>query len=235
MSLFSSQVPASGRRGFLASLAGSVTALMAGGLVAPATAEAVDRRMSRASGPWDDSWVQRVTGKHRQVFDSPQIAEGAALDQARMFMRGYSDVYSTTDAETTAVLVIRHEAIPIVLNDETWDRYELGKKFKLKDPTTGKHARRNPFLNPLESDKFGLVWIDGSLEKLQERGAIILACNMALGGFAGEYIMKHDGVKWPEAKERAKAAVLPGVILQPSGIFAVARAEEAGCSYIRAG
>ena len=234
MSAFTSQAPAADRRGFLARLAGGVTALMAGGLIAPAAA-ATDGRTPRASGPWDDSWVQRVTGKHRQVFDSPQIAEGAALDQARMFMRGYSDVYGTTDAETSAVLVIRHEAIPIVLNDETWDRYELGKKFKLKDPTTGKPARRNPFLNPLEGDKYALVWLDGSVEKLLERGAVVLACNMALGGFAGEYIMKHDGVKFPEARDRAKAAVLPGVVLQPSGIFAVARAQEAGCSYIRAG
>jgi hypothetical protein len=69
---------------------------------------------------------------------------------------------------------------------------------------------------------------------LLARGAIVLACNLALGFFASTVIAKVDKVDGDEAKRRAKAALLPGVVLQPSGIFAVARAEEAGCHYIRA-
>jgi hypothetical protein len=221
------------RRGFLARVAGSAVALVAGGLVAPPAGNAAERP-PMALDPWDDSWVQRVTGKHRQVFDAPEIAEGAVLHQARMFMRGYAEVYGTTDADTTAVLVFRHEAIPIVLGDEAWDHYQLGKALKLKDPTTGKDARRNPFLNPSPGDKYGLVWNDGSLDKLLERGAIGLACNLAIGGFAEEHIVKHDRVSFEEAKTRAHAALLPGIAVQPSGIFAVARAQETGCNYIRA-
>jgi hypothetical protein len=219
------------RRGFLARLLGSTAALALGGTTtATATSTAAPLR---ARDPWDDSWVQRITGGHRQVFDAPDIAEGTVLHQARVFMQGYADVYGTTDADTSAVLVIRHKAIPMVLDDAAWDRYGLGKRFKLKDPASGKTAKRNPFINVQPDDEFSLVWADGGLDKLQARGAIVLACNLALGFFASTVIAKADKVDRDEAKRRAQAALLPGVILQPSGIFAVARAEEAGCHYIQ--
>jgi intracellular sulfur oxidation DsrE/DsrF family protein len=35
--------------------------------------------------------------------------------------------------------------------------------------------------------------------------------------------------------EEFKANLLPGVILQPNGIYATMRAQQAGCVYIRAG
>jgi hypothetical protein len=209
---------------------GGTAALVFGG-AAPAAAAP----LPRARDPWDDSWVQRVTGSHRQVFDAPDIAEGNALHQARVFMQGYKDVYGATDADTSAVLVFRHEAIPMVLIDDAWDRYGLGKRLKLKDPTTGKTAKRNPFINGKPDDPHALVWPDGGLDTLMSRGAVVLACDLALGYFARTVIAKADKVDGDEAKRRAKAALLPGVVLQPSGIFAVARAEEAGCHYILSG
>jgi hypothetical protein len=219
----------SDRRGFLGRLLGGTAALAFGGASGAAAAPAL-----RARDPWDDSWVQRITGAHRQVFDAPDVAEGTALHMARVFMQGYKDVYGTTDADTSAVLVFRHKAIPVVLSDAAWDHYGLGKRLKLKDPTSGKTAKRNPFINVQPDDPYSLVWSDGGLDKLLARGAIVLACNLALGFFASTVIAKVDKVDGDEAKRRAKAALLPGVVLQPSGIFAVARAEEAGCHYIRA-
>ena len=37
-----------------------------------------------------------------------------------------------------------------------------------------------------------------------------------------------------EARKTVLANLVPGVIVMPSGIFAVTRAQEAGCQYIRA-
>ena len=37
-----------------------------------------------------------------------------------------------------------------------------------------------------------------------------------------------------ESRKQAIAALIPGVILQPSGVFAALRAQEAGCMYLRA-
>ena len=135
----------------------------------------------------------------------------------------------------SAVMVIRHAAIPMVANDRLWDELDLGKEHKLKDPETGKHARRNPFLslnNPKDA-KYGMIWPDGGLDSLIGRGVIVLACNMALYRLVS-MIAKQDGIESKPAREKALANLVPGVIVQPSGIFGVARAQQAGCHYIRA-
>jgi len=184
---------------------------------------------------WDLSWTDRLKGEHRQVFDAPEIADGTVLHMARMFYVNYKDVYNLSDTDMCAVLVIRHEALPMVLGDTVWDHYDfIGKKItKLKDPTTGEPARRNPFLNAKAGDKHALTWPDGGLDALIGRGAIVLACNLAFNGFAGTVATRtkqqHDTVR-----DEFKAALVPGVTLVPSGIFGVIRAEQGGCSYLRA-
>lgn len=184
---------------------------------------------------WDMTWVDRVQGQCRMVFDGPEVAEGTIFHQARSFLRGYTDVYGTKDGELGAVLVMRHAGIPMAVNDRLWDELELGKEFKLKDPETGKAARRNPFLqtsNPKDA-KYSMIWPDGGLDTLLKRGAIGLACNMALFRIVS-MIAKKQKLDNKAAREKALANLVPGVIVQPSGIFAVARAQQAGCHYIRA-
>lgn len=184
--------------------------------------------------PWDLSWTEKLTGAHRQVFDAPQIADGAVLHHARMFYVNYQEVYGLKDSDLRAVLVIRHQAIPMALGDAVWDRYDfIGKEAKLKDPTTGKWARRNPFLNAKADDKFSVVWADGSLDALIKRGAIVLACNMALMHFA-QKIATRTKQQDDAVQAECKAALVPGATLVPSGIFGVIRAEEGGCNYLRA-
>ena len=152
-----------------------------------------------------------------------------------MFFANYAELYHTTDADLRAVLVIRHEAIPMVLNSAMWAKYPfIGSKItKLKDPTSGEWTKRNPFINFTKGDQFSLIWDDGGLDTLMSRGAIVLACNMALNGFAGTVAT--------DTKQHASAvrtefhnSLLPGVILVPSGVFGVIRAEEGGCNYLRA-
>jgi len=43
-----------------------------------------------------------------------------------------------------------------------------------------------------------------------------------------------DKVSEDEARKRGIAMMVPGVILQPSGVFACIRAQEAGCTYVKA-
>jgi hypothetical protein len=191
---------------------------------------------SRAPDPaWDLSWTERLTGEHREVFDAPEIADATVLHQARTFYVNFGDVYKLTDADLRAVLVIRHQAIPMVLGDPVWERYDfIGKKMtKLKDPTTGEWTRRNPFLNAKQGDKHTLVWPDGGLDALIERGAIVLACNMAFNHFVGQ-IAKQTKQQDDAVRTELTAGLVPGVTLVPSGIFGVIRAEEGGCHYIRA-
>jgi intracellular sulfur oxidation DsrE/DsrF family protein len=123
----------------------------------------------------------------------------------------------------------------MVLGDAVWAHYPfLGKKTtKLKDPTTNEWALRNPFLNAKKDDKYALIWPDGGLDTLIGRGTIVLACNLALTGFAGQIAKKTQQADDVVLKELTDGLV-PGVTLVPSGIFGVIRAEQAGCAYIRA-
>jgi hypothetical protein len=236
--------PTAPRRGFLAQLATAAVALTAGGLARPSRAAAsqlpnglADAR-ARADttpaprGPWDLSWADKLTATHRQVFDSPAVADGEALNKAGLYLDGFHEVYGTTDKDINVVIVVRHRGIPIVLGNDTWARYDyLADRTKLKDPTTGKNAKRNPFVGVKPNDAYALTDPTASLDTLIARGAIVLCCNLALGAAAG---MLADKTKQPMDTVMAelKRSLVPGVTLVPSGIFGVTRAEEGGCHYI---
>ena len=54
------------------------------------------------------------------------------------------------------------------------------------------------------------------------------------GRRAASQIAKKESLEKDAARARAKTLLLPGAILQPNGIFAALRAQEAGCNYINA-
>jgi hypothetical protein len=231
----SSDAP-SPRRAFLGKVAGGAAVLAAGSMV-PADLRAMAPTLRpHAPGDWDMSWVDRITGEHRQVFDCPEINEATALHQMRVWLGGFNEVYHTTDADMHGVLVVRHKAIPMVVNDSIWARYKLGKLSESADPASGKPAERNPFLNAngAEGDKHTLLWPDGGVDTLMKRGQTVLACNMALRHMSGLAAEKAK-VEAKEVYTEMRANLLPGVILMPSGIFAVTRAQEAGCRLMYAG
>lgn len=71
------------------------------------------------------------------------------------------------------------------------------------------------------------------LDKFISRGGIALACNLALDDCV-ELVKSKDKLSDEEARKRTIAAMVPGVVLQPSGVFAALRAQEGGCAYLRA-
>lgn len=179
---------------------------------------------------FDMTWVERVQGSHRAVFDSPGISEGAALFRATIWKRQYKNVYGTDPADMTAVLVLRHEAIVLAMDDAFWAEFEIGKENKLKDADGKKWAKSNPILSvPADTPP---QWADFTLAKFQQNGGIVLACNVAFGDVVGRYKEKGKLSTNEEARKVALTHLAPGVILQPSGVFGALRAQEAGCHYI---
>jgi hypothetical protein len=73
----------------------------------------------------------------------------------------------------------------------------------------------------------------GALQAQMARGAIVVACNMALQSWI-DAIREKRRVSPEEARSLAISALVPGVILQPSGVFAATYAQERGCVYLRA-
>ena len=227
------------RREFLGQLA-TAALVVAGTVGAARIASQVTQAAPSAPRPpapqphWDDSWTTRLTASHKAVFDSPDIKDGLALMQASGIMRAFQEVFAlirSTDTDMQAVIVIRHAAIPMAFNDVLWDKYELGKELKLKDPTTGQPARRNPFYRSKKRDKYAMVARDDSLDALHQRGVILLGCNVAAMGYAYRFAKK-TGVDVAVTQEEVRSNLVPGLTLQPNGIYAVMRAQEAGCSYI---
>ncbi len=227
---------ATGRRDFLAHVASAAAVLAATACATAPVAAAAKAAAPRPTTPpppqhWDDSWTARVSAaKHKAVFDTPAIADGVAFANAYVFMLTYNQMYGTTDADTVPVVVIRHAAIPLAVDDDLWTRYELGKEFKVKDGATGKWARRNPYLHVDPNDKDAFP--PATIEALAKRGTIFLGCALAAGRLAGQ-IAKKGGASHDDAMAEVRAHLIPGLTLMPSGILATVRAQEAGAAFIR--
>lgn len=222
------------RRAFITTVAGGTAAFAA--TVGAGSLLAQGRGFPEYPAPqggWDLSWVDRIEkAKHRMVFDQPEIADGLAENNALTYLKGYGEVYKTTDADMGVVIVIRHKGIAAAVNDEMWATMKLGESENMKDPTTGETALRNPLTGLKADDKHAVTLIEGALDALIARGVVVLVCNLALMRFSGR-LAKEANISAQEARTKIAASLVPGCILQPSGIFAVARAQEAGCHFLR--
>jgi hypothetical protein len=212
-----------GRRKFVGQL---------GALAAAMTVAGDELRAASDSGqgPWDTSWLDRLAAaKYRVVFNASEVKDGEVRSYAASFFEDYRTVHGTTDQQTRPVIVFRRLGTPMALNDHLWERYAIGEDLKLKDPDTHAFATRNVFWR---ARKGAAGWdADMALESLQRRGLISLVCNVALGNWARGRAerTKRD----PESVvAEARANLIPGAILVPSGIYGLIRAQNAGCAYM---
>lgn len=191
------------------------------------------RATTTAQSPaWDISWTTRLKGKHKACFDCTEPESGYGVWRASAWAGQYMDVMKVTAADLSPVVILRHNAIILALQQSFWDKYGIGKAKGVMHPLTGEPTDRNPAM---------LGAADGLPEPMQgfalsafiARGGVALACDLALQDMVG-IIQSTDKVSEAVAKEQAKNWLVPGVILQPSGVFAVLRAQQAQALYIRA-
>lgn len=183
-------------------------------------------------GPWDLSWVRRLTGRHKACFDCTEPESGYGVWRANAWFGQYRDVLKAAAGDLSPVLVLRHNAIVLTLQHAFIARYALGKKFGVTHPLTGAPIEQNPALLG-ETDGIPAPLNNGALPRQLARGVVVLACNLALQDVV-DAVKEADKVPDEEARKRAIAGMVPGVVLQPSGVFAVVRAQEAGCAYVKA-
>lgn len=216
---------AGNRRQFL----GNIAALSASGALLPlASASAQPAPVQGTS--WDMTWRERVVGDFRAVFDSPEINEGAGLWRAADWKRTVRMVYGDAASDASSVLVIRHKAIPMVMNDAFWERHAIGEEEKIKVPGKEEFVTRNPYLSNADTpERERPSTLDGFIAG----GGIVLACNYAFGFMLQKEATKL-GVPGREARPATLQFLVPGVILQPSGFFAAIEAQRAGCHFFLA-
>lgn len=209
-----------------------VGAPTAAGVAAPPTGSSAAACVpATGSTQWDDAWTTHLTSQHKAVFDCAHVEDGDAVGHPFTYMQGLHDALRVPNDQVHTVLVIRHEAIAMALNDAMWAKYELGKSSKVKD---GKHwATRNPYLNPRPDAKPRAGDLpDYTLSWLARHGHTLLGCNRALAGCSYE-IADRTKSDQPAVYKELVDNLIPGLILQPSGIYAVIRAQEAGCSFFK--
>jgi hypothetical protein len=208
------------RRTVFGRLAGAAALGLAGWVSMPSEARAA------AMGSDGPNWPGKLKGRHRQVVDAIEINAGFPLAFAYTFL-----VTNPSPGAATAVVVLRHEAFLMSLNNAMWAKYKIGETIKLMDPETQAVAVKNPYLNP----KPGVLPVDEmAVDRLLASGTIIGACNIALTVLSKK-MAGNAGVSADVAAMEWAANVVPGITIIPSGTWGVNRAQEAGCSYCAGG
>ena len=197
-------------------------------------AEAPTAPLPVASKTWDASWMNRITAKHKAVFDSPEIADGTALYQAMSYLDSIKDVFGTGDSDASVVVVLRHRAVPLLFNDAMWAKYDLGTATKTLDEKTKTAVKRNTYYQTLDAQ--GNPKDDGKpsekIKSLTARGVIFVGCDMATRAFSSRAAAAAK-LSSQQVYEDIKANLVPGATLMPTGIFGMLMAQEAGCSLMR--
>ncbi len=224
------------RRGFLGRLAAGAAALGLGGLATPLEAAPPPPPPTRRSGagsnnPQFEAWLNKMTGKHKMIYDVPEPNSGFGFAWARVFLNTTNETYGTTDADNTVVIVLRHAGIPFAMKSEMWAKYKLGDFYKINDAATSGPAVRNPFTQAKPGD-FPIPGM--GVDELLAKGVLVGVCNIALTIYSGMFA-KTMGMQAEAIKSDWVANLLPGVQVVPSGVIAVNRSQEKGCAYCFAG
>jgi intracellular sulfur oxidation DsrE/DsrF family protein len=133
-------------------------------------------------------------------------------------------------------VVLRHSAIGYAMNHELWSKYNLGELFKADDPKTKKPSTRNPFWQPAKGDfKIpGIGEVQIGINELQDSGVMFCVCDAAMTVYSA-IIADKMKMTAADVKKDILSGLIPGIQVVPSGVWAVGRAQEHGCSYCFAG
>ncbi len=210
------------RRGFIGQVAAAAVGLGAATLVPEQLRAAVP--MS-GSDPQLEAWFGKLNGKHRVVFDAPAVNGGMPMVWPRVYLLTMKGTYP--DDGASAMVIARHEGLPLALGDAIWAKYHLGEMFNIKNGDTP--ATSNPFANITT-----LPLPDIGTEGMLKTGVLIGACDVALTVYSGAAASKM-GMDPKAVKAEWVAGLFPGVQVVPSGVMAVARAQEFDGRYVFAG
>jgi hypothetical protein len=210
-----------GRRSFMSVLASLAGMLALDGRFGRASAQAP----ARPTDQFDLTWLDQLTGQHKQAFDYGAVdlsADALPLRFVRNYLDPFREVFRLESPAINTAVGISRRAFPLNASDAIWRKYKLGERWKIVDPMTGQPAVRNIHLSNG----------DASVSALQTRGTVFWQCNVALGGVA-QQLSQATGVPAPEVREELIAGFVPGVRLVPSHVLALGLAQEKGFTYVK--
>lgn len=210
------------RRDFLQFSAAAAAATLGAATPAASAADA---------GPTDFTrWLSTISGSQKVVLDVREPNDGMAIAWAWVYLFTGPQAYGVKESDLGTVMVFRHNAIPMVLEDSMWKKYKLGEYFKINDPKTSAAAVRHPYyMTPVDPTVENMT-----LKSHIDRGVKVVACDMAIHYYTGQ-ISSQMGLKHDDVKADWMAHMLPGIAHAPSGVVACQGAVARGCSYVFAG
>jgi hypothetical protein len=180
---------------------------------------------------WDMSWVSKVSGKVKLVLDMPDAGDGYNFGRGVRTAEGLAEVYGLAPSEVSTVVVIRHEAIDLIMNDSYWERFEIGKALKL--PLRGE-TEKFRITNPIATAAPDAppARVGSTMTGFLAAGGVILACNLAFSMVIARY-RRADSLSREDATAKAKENIVPGVILMPTGLVGLIAAQHEGCALLK--
>jgi len=204
----------SSRRSFLAS-----ASALAGVSLLPNIVEAAQA----PQGGWDLSFVDKLNGKHKQVFDVMDTSVGLVV--VKNWYEAWQAVYGLKNPDVNAIVAIAGKGFPINVSDALYEKFKIGELWQVND-AAGKPALKNPWI---AGDRPGPQAGAGVLP-LQARGAVFWMCNFALNNAAGRIATAIQRPQ-PEVYQELRAGLNPGVIVVPAHTMMVGVVQEKGFTY----
>ena len=128
----------------------------------------------------------------RQLFQWPNLANHELYANAVNALNAWQFAYQIPADQIQIVVQAYASSTPATYDDYLWNKYSLGQALQIKD-AQGNPATTNPFLHSKLSvdpsaappaDQNDPYYFDLSIEGLQRRSVLFLACNNSLRGDA---------------------------------------------------
>jgi hypothetical protein len=204
----------SSRRGFL-----TAVGVLAGASLLPNVVEAAQA----PQGGWDLSFIDKLNGKHKQVFDVMDTSIGLVV--VKNWFEAWQAVYGLKHPDVNAIVGIAGKGFPINVSDALFEKFRIGELWQVND-ATGKPALKNPWL---AGDRPGM-FAGAGVKPLQDRGVVFWMCNFALNNAAGRIATAIQRPQ-PEVYQELRAGLNPGVIVVPAHTMLLGVAQEKGFTY----
>ena len=204
----------SSRRGFLTSVG-----VLAGASLLPNVVEAAQT----PQGGWDLSFIDKLNGRHKQVFDVMDTTIGLVV--VKNWFEAWQAVYGLKHPDVNAIVGIAGKGFPINVSDALYEKFRIGELWQVND-ATGKPALKNPWL---AGDRPGM-FAGAGVKPLQDRGVVFWMCNFALNNSAARIATAIQRPQ-PEVYQELRAGLNPGVIVVPAHTMMLGVAQEKGFTY----
>ena len=176
----------------------------------------------------------------RQAYEWPILTNPSIYVNISNGLNAFQFAYGAAPEQIQVVVLAYATAIGALNDDFIWQRYRLGEAFGVKDPATGQPAVRNPWLasklaapevTPPPADRAHAFYADTSVEGLQRRGVLFLACHQSIHGQARGAVAdgrNPDNLTEAQLADEIQAHLIPGALLVPAAVGELVRLQAKG-------